>query len=261
MQKRHSDSEQYFNEQATATRRYIYPFIDSRFPISENITVAEIGCGAGGDLLPFLEAGCTAYGIDIDANAINLAHKFYARREENSRLTLIANDIFDINPPSLPSFDLIIMRDVLEHIHNHKRFVTHLSRFLKPDGVVFMAFPPFSMPFGGHQQMCRNKIASVIPYYHLLPRRLYAGILRLFGESEGRIEGLLEIKDTRIHLWKFHRMIAESDFEILAERLYLINPNYEVKFGLKPRRLPAILNIPRVREFFITTCYELLGKK
>ena len=80
MQKRHSDSEQYFNEQAATTRRYVYPFIDSRFPISENMTVAEIGCGTGGNMLPFLEAGCTVYGIDIDPQAIDLARKFYAQR-------------------------------------------------------------------------------------------------------------------------------------------------------------------------------------
>jgi hypothetical protein len=89
---------------------------------------------------------------------------------------------------------------------------------------------------------------------------LYSAALRLSGESEGRISGLLEIKDTRIHLWKFHRMMEKSRINIVKETHYLINPNYETKFGLKPRKLPRIMNIPILREFFITTCYAFLVK-
>ena len=213
-------------------------------------------------MLPFLDAGCEVYGIDIDPKAIENARESYRGHPRKEQLTLIAGDIYDVEPSSLPAFDLIIMRDVLEHIHDQEKFIRHLSGFLKSaGGGVFMAFPPFCMPFGGHQQMCISRVASRLPYWHLLPRRVYEWLLRLFGESEGRIAGLLEIKDTRIHLWRFHKMVNRSKFRIVKQTHYLINPNYQTKFGLKPRKLPWAMNIPVVREFFITTSYVFMVRQ
>ncbi|MDR0510723.1 MAG: class I SAM-dependent methyltransferase [Rikenellaceae bacterium] len=260
MQRRHSDPEQYFREQASTTARHVLPFVERVRPLTGEMTVAEIGCGGGGNMLPLLEAGCTVYGIDVNSRAISLAEQSFAGHPARERLTLIASDIYDVDPTSLPPFDLIIMRDVLEHIHDQERFIGHLYRFVKPGGGVFIAFPPFMMPFAGHQQMCEGP-AGRLPYLHLLPRKLYALTLRMFGETRGRIEGLLEIKDTRLHLWRFHRIVRRSPFRVAREELWLVNPNYEVKFGLRPRRLPKALNIPWMREFFVTTCYVFLTRQ
>ena len=260
MQLRHSNPGLYFQEQSYTTEKYIVPFLKNEFAISEQTVVAEIGCGFGGNMLPFLEMGCTVYGIDISLRAIDIAGKSFAERSNTKQPHLMASDIFDIEPVSLPKFDLIIMRDVMEHLHNKEKFINHIANFIKPGGKLFIAFPPFMMPFAGHQQMCVSKLASKLPYYHLLPRSVYATVLRMFGESNAKIDGLLEIKDTRLHLWKFHRMIKKSQFSIVKEENYMINPNYEIKFGLKPRKLPLVMNIPVVREFFITTSYILLQK-
>lgn len=261
MQKRHSDPALYFQEQAYTTTQHVIPFIRKRFSVTAKTVVAEIGCSLGGNMLPFLEMGCRVYGIDINRGAIENARKLYAQLACGEELHLINSDIYDIEPSSLPQFDLIVIRDVIEHIHGHERFIRHLEKFLNPNGVIFIAFPPFMMPFGGHQQMCAGKLTSRIPYFHLLPRAMYAGMLRMLGETPGKIDGLLEIKDTRLHLWKFHRIIRGSRLRIVEEKRFLINPNYEIKFGLKPCKLPFWLNIPVVRELFITSCYALLSPK
>lgn len=260
MQARHFNQEHYFKEQYITAKNYVLPFIQSHITIDENTVMAEIGCGLGGNMLPFLEMRCKVWGIDMNPQAMEMAKEFYEKTPD-MKPTLIVSDIYDVNLSDLPQFDLIVMRDVLEHIHDQEKFIAHLEKFIKPDGIVFIAFPPFSMPFGGHQQMCVGKIMSKLPYYHLLPKAIYAGLLKLFGETDRRIKGLLEIKETRLHLWKFHKIIKKSNFKIVKELLYLINPNYEVKFGLKPRKLPRFMNIPFLREFFITTDYILLSKK
>ena len=41
----------------------------------------------------------------------------------------------------------------------------------------------------------------------------------------------------------------------------MINPNYELKFKMKPRPLDKILNIPSIRDFYVTTCYYVISSK
>src|SRR5690606_28158848 len=112
-------------------------------------------------------------------------------------------------------FDLIILKDAIEHIPDQEKFIPYLKNFLKKEGQIFFGFPPWYMPFGGHQQVCQNKIASVLPYYHILPKPMYKGVLKMFGESEPVINELLEIKDTQITIERFEHIVKQSDLRVL----------------------------------------------
>ena len=148
-------------------------------------------------------------------------------------------------------YDVIIMRDVIEHIPNQEIFLGFVKSFLKPEGKFFLAFPPWQNPFGGHQQICRSKILSVFPWFHLLPRPLYKFVLKAFGENEGTITALFEIKDTGISVERFERILKRENYKIDKRVFWFINPNYQTKFGLKPRKQTRIISsIPWVRGFF-----------
>ena len=160
MQYRHLDRQQYFNEQAASTRKSVLPYIKEEVPslLKTNSRVLEIGCGEGGNLVSFLELGCECYGVELSEGNYQNALKFYENNTFKSHLHLFNNDIYKVTPQELGgTFDVIFLRDVLEHIPNQEDFMKHLKQFLSPDGVVFFAFPPWRMPFGGHQQICRNK--------------------------------------------------------------------------------------------------------
>jgi hypothetical protein len=76
------------------------------------------------------------------------------------------------------------------------------------------------------------------------------------------VKCFFEIRDTRITIEGFHKLVTATGLRIVNQRLYFINPNYQVKFGLNPRILsPVIGKIPYVRNFFTTTCYYLLAKQ
>lgn len=259
MHERHFDRELYFREQTQTTSRYVIPFISGVKPVTQTLTVLEIGCGEGGNLLPILEAGCCRVtGIDISEHKIKNARKFYSSIPGGDRVEFIAADIYDCGDAG--RFDLIMMRDVLEHIHDQAKFITFVKQLLAPDGLLFIAFPPWNNPFGGHQQVCDSRILSKMPWIHLLPRGLYRLLLRSAGESPGRIEGLLEIKDTGINLGRFERIIKKEGFSVLKKSLWLINPNFEVKFGLRPRMLPPFVGrIPLLRNFVATTGYYIIS--
>lgn len=261
MQERHTDRKRYFDEQGIVTSKYVFPYIEQYLKINSQIVVAEIGCGEAGNMRPFLDMSCTVYGIDLAENKIKNGETYYASHPKRDGLHLISKDIYLLKPEEVEPFDLVYMRDTIEHIPDQERFFGHLKQFLKPDSKLFFGFPSWRMPFGGHQQICESKFLSKLPYFHLLPAPLYYGLLRIFGESSGKIECLKEIRDTRLSIGRFRRMVLSNNYKILDETLFLINPNYEIKFKMKVRKLPRILNIPFVRDFFTSTCYYMLENK
>jgi len=259
MHERHTDKKLYFKEQVYTTEKYVIPFIRQAADIHSGMKVLEIGCGEGGNLIPFLDLGCTVTGIDISHSKIENAFKFFQNHPNKHNATFIAKDIYLAENELNEQFDLIIMRDVIEHIHDQFRFMDFVKRFLKPDGNFFIAFPPWYNPFGGHQQVSTNKILSKLPYYHLLPNTIYKLILRMGGESREKIEGFLEIKETGISIERFKNILKTHHYMIILETQFFINPNYEIKFGLKPRKqLSLITAIPFFRNFLVTACYYLI---
>lgn len=258
MQKRHTDRERYFREQALTSRNHYIPYIKKmvgRLPRK----ILEVGCGEGGNLLPFAEEGCEVVGVDLSASRIEQARKFF---EENRRKgEFIAADIFGLESMER-DFPLIILHDVIEHIADKRRFLSSLKDYLSAGGAIFVGFPAWQMPFGGHQQIARSKIISHAPFIHLLPEALYQMLLKRCGEQEDGIKELLEIKRTGCSIEMFKRIVRDAGYRIVHEQLYFINPHYETKFGLSPRKLNKLISrIPYIRNYFSTSCFYILKVK
>lgn len=152
-----------------------------------------------------------------------------------------------------------MVHDVIEHIDDKAGFLKGLKRYLAPGGVVFIAFPAWQMPFGGHQQIAHSKVVSHFPFLHLLPSPLYKGVLAAAGENEPTIRELMNIKHTRCPIEKFQAALYSTGYRVVDRQLYFINPHYETKFGLKPRKLYGSLSVlPYVRNFFSTSCFYLV---
>ena len=259
MQERHIDRTKYFREQEHTTKVHVLPFIRSFLPDVDHLALLEVGCGEGGNLKPFLEAGCRVTGIDISPSKIENARKFFAGHPDESSLRLIAKDVYDAGSELGGPYDIIMMRDVIEHIPDQERFMGFIRQYLKPSGLFFLAFPPWQNPFGGHQQICESKLLSRLPYFHLLPAKAYRGILSAFGESEQKIRSLMEIRETGISIERFKTIVRKKRYIILKEVHYLINPNYEVKFGLRPRKQNRVISsVPFLRNVLSTAAYFLL---
>ncbi|MCY1721037.1 class I SAM-dependent methyltransferase [Prolixibacteraceae bacterium Z1-6] len=257
MQDRHSNRQKYFNEQAYTTRKYVIPYIKQHVKVKADSTVLEIGCGEGGNLIPFMELGCKITGIDLSVTKINNGNEFFRDHKNRNNLTLIADDIYKRS--DLGTFDIIILRDVIEHIPNQNFFMKYFRCFFHERSIVYFGFPPWQNPFGGHQQMCHSRILSKLPYFHILPFSIYKGVLKLFGETEGRINDLLEIKETGISIERFEAITKANNFDTIDKTLFFINPNYEIKFKLKPRQQSKLIAaIPWVSNFFTTCAYYIL---
>ncbi|KAA6343390.1 Ubiquinone biosynthesis O-methyltransferase [termite gut metagenome] len=254
MQKRHLNRQQYFDELVLSSRKYFLPYVENFIRIDTSTRVLEIGCGDGGNLLPFAERGCMVTGIDLSESRILQAREFFAQSGYTAQFR--ACNIFDMDAGE---YDFILLHDVIEHIYEKKEFMRHIKPFFRPNGILYIGFPAWQMPFGGHQQICRNKIISFLPFLHLLPNPLYRGIAKISGESQKCIDELMSIKHCRTTIEMFESLAHETGYFIENRKLWFINPHYEAKFHLHPCSLsPFIARIPYIRNFVSTSCFFIL---
>ncbi|HEV2830360.1 MAG TPA: class I SAM-dependent methyltransferase [Hanamia sp.] len=255
----HADRKRYFDMQVLNAEKYVIPFIEKKFLIKPGMRVLEIGAGEGGVLKAFVNKGCTGVGVELNESRVVNGRLWLKEDIENGKLSFFVNDIYDTDINTLGGeFDIIVLKDVIEHIHDQARLIERLHSFLKPGGVIYFGFPPWQMPFGGHQQMCVHSLSKV-PYLHLLPKFIYKNMLKLFKEDEGTVELLLEIKDTGISIERFEKIVEEKKYQTLEKTHYLINPIYEWKFGWKPKvQNSLVTKIPYLRNYITTCVYYLI---
>jgi SAM-dependent methyltransferase len=254
----HADSERYFDIQYQNCKDSVIPFIETCFPLEKGARILEIGCAEAGVLKAFLEQSCQCVGIELSPKRLEKAAKNLSEFVAASQVKLLASDIFDINSVEElgGKFDVIVLKDVIEHISGQKKLLIQLQSFLKPDGVIFLGFPPWQMPFGGHHQMHRNKFISRLPYIHLLPMAVYKWLIG------SKSKELIEIKKTGLSIERFEKIAKESNYLIAGKQYFLINPIYQYKFNIKERKQGKIIGfVPFLRNFLTTTVFYLIQIK
>lgn len=115
---------------------YIIDFMESHYKDFKlnGKTILEIGCSAGGILVPFLKAGAIVRGYDYNDSYLE-----YGRGVEKN-LDLRHGGIDDIRNLR-DRFDLIIMNHVLEHMHNPKEAIQVAGELLNEDGALYLSVP------------------------------------------------------------------------------------------------------------------------
>lgn len=252
----HDDRARYFEHQYRVTADHVIPFVEMSGALPSPCRVLEIGCAEAGVLKAFLERGAVAVGVDKNSRRLARGGEFLAEAVRAGRLTLLCDDAHALadNQTFRAYFDLIVLKDVIEHVEDRPRLFATMARLLAPGGRVFMAFPPWRMPFGGHQQICQSWLLSHTPYFHLLPQAAYRRLLALFAEKPARIESLLATRSTALSSADFERLAVEAGYHILSERFYLLNPMYGYRFGVPPREQAAWIAEQRSLRDFVSTC-------
>lgn len=245
-------AEKHFYEQKEFTSKYLLPYFQKNINDFETKKVLEIGCAEGG-LLEDMEAnGNYAVGIELSEERAAIA------KEINPQLKVIVGDVTDLNLPKKlnEKFDLIIMREVIEHVMDKTAAFDNLNALLKDNGYLFISFPPKRSPFAGHQQIGKSFLKA-IPYLHVLPKPLLKTVAKMFRESDGYIDEIKMHFSTGCTIKEFEKQSARVKLQSIIKELYFFRPIYALRFGLPKIKLP---NIPIVREYISFGC-ECLMKK
>lgn len=203
---------------------------------SKQLLICEVGPAEGGALKYFAQKGHNCFGIEFSDNR----YKNSLILNSGLDITFIQGDIAnsDTYLKNIPEkMDVVICRDVIEHIDRNKKSAAlqNMANLLKPDGKLFISFPPKYSPYAGHQQVA-PKLLGKLPYIYLLPDSLYANYLSVMGINKNVIMGLLRTKHTRLTINRFEKMIDKIGFNILKKEFYFIRPCYESRFNIKRRK-------------------------
>jgi len=245
-------AEKHFYEQKQFTEEYLLPYFKKYIYNFHDKRVLEIGCAEGG-LLEVMEAnGNYAVGIELSAERAEIAE------QKNPKLNVIVGDVTDRRLPEKlnEKFDLIIMREVIEHVHNKTAAFDNINALLNEGGYLFISFPPKRSPFAGHQQIGKSFLKA-IPYLHVLPKSFLKAAARIMGEKEDYIDEIKLHFSTGCTIKEFERQSRRINLHPIKKEFFFFRPIYALRFGLPKIKLP---NIFILREFISFGCECLLQK-
>jgi SAM-dependent methyltransferase len=226
-------AEYYAAYQMALAARYLIPFLEVSGIVVDGASVLDVGCGDGGGTAAFAERASRAVGVDIG--------DFPWRDGPN--LTFIRGDILDRATASFLArdFDLVVLRDVIEHVVRKDDLVCHVKGAMRPGGHALVTFPPYYSPFGAHQQAeLKESALSRVPFVHAHPR-------------------LSHVRRSRMTIDGFEELAARHDMRIVARRLYCLRPSFRLRYGLPVLRFPAS-RLRGLREVCCTGAYYVVRK-
>lgn len=120
--------------------------------------VLDVGC-SGGFFLATLSDRFDRYGVEIDKDAVEFARKHYP----------FGNNVLAVQLEDAPfkneSFDLVIMRGVIEHLHDPAGALKKVSTLLKKGGYFYAAATPNALSFSA--DFYRERWNQFHPIRHL----------------------------------------------------------------------------------------------
>ncbi len=117
-------------------------------------TILDLGCSDGWLLEQFKNMGFEATGITISKRDYEVA--------KSRGLNVKVADMHNL-PCENESFDLVWMRNVLEHSLNPKTVMWEIKRVLKPEGCLFLVYPSMIWKGSDHYSLMEeDKVVELI---------------------------------------------------------------------------------------------------
>jgi len=228
---RFASDQKYAQYEYELTKRVIIPLLKSWGVNFEHKTLLDVGCALGGSTVAFWESGSKSVGVDIETRYIKGA-KIFAERKRAKVSFILADIASGKNGKDLEGQQIIILRDVIEHVPPEKRseLIVSIGKILIKGGFCFVSFPPYHSPFGGHQH-CFKSINRFLPYIHLLPLALELGLISLDKNVKKRVstenwnkfwEWRAMARRGKVTITSFEKLENSSCLNIIRRELYLI---------------------------------------
>ncbi|MBA2357761.1 MAG: class I SAM-dependent methyltransferase [Actinobacteria bacterium] len=169
----------------------------------EGVDVLDAACGVGYGSAYLAEVARSVVGVDVDDEALDYARDHYAGPRTQFRRA-------DLLDPALPdaAFDVVCSFETIEHLADAERFLGHVARALRPQGVLVVSTP----------QARWTTRAPENPFHHVEYARddFEALLRRHFDEVD--LYGQRRLQTAR------HRLMQRLDVLGLRRRLGFLRP-------------------------------------
>jgi 2-polyprenyl-3-methyl-5-hydroxy-6-metoxy-1,4-benzoquinol methylase len=238
---------------------FILPHL-SRWGVDvKNMRVLDLGCGTGGITVALAEIGADCVGIDL--NPSHIAQAVYMAEEHGVKANFVSTDALKFGQLEQVLkgrvFDLVILSEFLEHLvnlQNVSSLLDSLREYLYPGGYLYVSFPPWFNPFGGHQ--AGWPVIRSIPWFHIIPHRLK----RVIAPKHARqyLEFFQELN--HLTIGSFENMTKETKLTVVHKELFHFRPEFYWRYGVPTVRSSILGRIPILREVTTTGAFYLLAK-
>ena len=153
-------------------------------------------------------------------------------------------------------FDLIVLSEFLEHLVNGRNVnevLSHLKNYLTLNGHIYISFPPWFNPFGGHQ--AGWPIIQYVPWFHLIPDRLKYTIAPKHAQQYLKFSTELN----HLTIGTLEKVVKHIPLVIVRRELFHLRPEFTVRYGVPTIRSPIFGRIPIIREVTTTGAFYLLA--
>jgi SAM-dependent methyltransferase len=247
----------YFEYQRLVGRDVVIPWVTRRLKL-DGLYIGDYGAHQGGMLEALRQLGTVQGAVGLELSEDIVASSPFVADEQ---FILQSGDLLDVSPGR--PFDLILLHDVLEHIPDRDAPLEAVRSSLAPTGHIFVSFPPYNSPFGGHQQLARGA-ARMIPFIHFLPSRLFFRTAQPganeYMSADASLQDMVSVRQTKLTLREAEHAFARAGFEVVDQEFFLVRPEYTIRYGLRQRTAGAIGRLPGIREFLVNGAFYLLRR-
>ena len=252
----------YFAYQAELARSVLVPQLRQWGLWRPKLRILDVGCGQAGASDALAQAGAQVDGLEIDARLLEEGR----RRTQSTSLRLFEGDITrgELLGSLASDYDLVLFRDVLEHIPNIDAALRESVCRLAVDGKLLVIFPPWWSAFGGHQQTIAAKRRLGVrlgkaPFAHWLGGSLHRKLAGL-DAADPQWRELETIRAARLDLKGMARHAAHAGLRPCARRDYLLRPSYRLRYGLPVLGAGPFGRIPVLNEILVNGSFQLFRR-
>jgi SAM-dependent methyltransferase len=98
----------------------------------------EVAAGGGGLSTRLSASGCVVVANDLREEELKASLREFI---DGDSVRVEAGNMFDLSPEAIGKFDLVLAREVIEHVAHPLELLQHLKNFLEPDGRLLLTTP------------------------------------------------------------------------------------------------------------------------
>ncbi|WP_370327190.1 methyltransferase domain-containing protein [Euzebya sp.] len=181
-----------------------------RFRPLDGASFLSSGCGMGGSLLAYHDAGASRVtGVEVDAATVEMARLRVAE--------IPSAEVHRVEPdPPLPfddgAFDVIESMDVIEHVPDPRSYLADLVRVLAPGGLILVVTPNRLWPVEQHLGIAGPPWLPVAAADRLFGR--LAGARWLDDDRRFRYSRLAGMRTQNMSLRRLRALAVEADLHL-----------------------------------------------